>query len=66
MLQTFVKTPALWDNAGNCQDERAQDLAQVRQKIAAGLEQLDRGAGLDGEETFAQLLSQLDNEDDRS
>jgi antitoxin ParD1/3/4 len=42
--------------------EREQVLAQVRQKIALGLEQLDRGEGLDGEETFAELLLELDSQ----
>jgi hypothetical protein len=61
MLQTLVKTPALWDNAGNCQDER--EAGRVRARVAGdGLEQLDRGEGLDGEETFAKLLLQLDRE----
>jgi antitoxin ParD1/3/4 len=38
---------------------RQADLEDVRQKIAVGIEQLDRGDGLDGEQAFAELLAEL-------
>ncbi|MFQ5789262.1 MAG: type II toxin-antitoxin system ParD family antitoxin [Acidobacteriota bacterium] len=34
---------------------RAIRLEEVRQRIAAGLESLDRGEGIDGEEAFERL-----------
>ena len=39
---------------------RSEDLEHVRKQIFTGLQQLDRGEGLDGEQVFADLLSELD------
>jgi antitoxin ParD1/3/4 len=36
--------------------EQQERLAALRRDIAVGIEQLDRGEGLDGEEVFAELL----------
>lgn len=43
--------------------ERQQDLQRVREKIAVGLEQIERGETYDGEEVFEQLLSDLGEEE---
>ena len=40
-------------------------LAELRKKVAAGLESLDRGEGLDGEGTFDELDAGLGSEDHR-
>jgi antitoxin ParD1/3/4 len=40
-------------------------LADLRQKVATGLESLDRGEGLDGEAVFDELQAGLGAEDDR-
>jgi antitoxin ParD1/3/4 len=40
-----------------------EGLNEVRRKIAVGLQQLDRGEGMDGDAVFAELLSQLDDSD---
>jgi antitoxin ParD1/3/4 len=40
-------------------------LADLRQKVATGLESLDRGEGLDGETVFDELHAGLGAEDDR-
>ena len=34
---------------------RSEDLDHVREQIFTGLQQLDRGEGLDGEQVFAEL-----------
>jgi antitoxin ParD1/3/4 len=34
----------------------------VRQQIALGLQQLDRGDSVDGDQAFAELLAELDND----
>jgi antitoxin ParD1/3/4 len=40
-------------------DKEQQDkLAALRRDIAVGIEQLDRGEGLDGERVFAELLGE--------
>jgi hypothetical protein len=39
---------------------RSVDLDQVRRKIAVGLEQLERGEELDGDQVFEELLAGLD------
>ena len=36
--------------------EQQEKLAALRRDIAIGIEQLDRGQGLDGERVFAELL----------
>ncbi len=36
--------------------EQQEKLAALRRDIAVGLDQLDRGEGLDGERVFAELL----------
>jgi antitoxin ParD1/3/4 len=36
--------------------EQQEKLAAVRRDIAVGIDQLDRGEGLDGESVFAELL----------
>ncbi len=38
--------------------EREEKLAALRRDVAVGVEQLDRGAGLDGEQVFAELLGE--------
>ena len=43
---------------------RATDLANIRGQVASGLQQLDRGEGLDGEEVFAELLAGLEEQRD--
>ena len=40
--------------------ERQQDLQRVRDKIAVGLEQIERGETYDGEEVFEELLADLE------
>ena len=40
--------------------KKGEDLVRVREKIAAGIEQLDRGEGLDGEKVFEELVFELD------
>ena len=40
-------------------------LAELRQRVAAGLESLDRGEGLDGEAAFDELDAGLGSDDDR-
>jgi antitoxin ParD1/3/4 len=39
---------------------KQRDLDQVREKIAEGLAQLDRGEGADGDAVFRELLSELE------
>lgn len=41
------------------QQRREADLDGVRRKIALGVEQLDRGEGMDGEAVFEQLLAEI-------
>lgn len=36
-----------------------QWLQETRKKVAVGIEQLDRGEGLDGEEVFKELLEEI-------
>jgi antitoxin ParD1/3/4 len=38
--------------------EQQERLAALRRDITVGIEQLDRGEGLDGEEVFAELLDE--------
>jgi antitoxin ParD1/3/4 len=38
--------------------EQQEKLAALRRDIAVGLDQLDRGEGLEGEEVFAELVDQ--------
>jgi antitoxin ParD1/3/4 len=38
--------------------EQQEKLAALRRDICVGVEQLDRGAGLDGERAFAELLGE--------
>jgi antitoxin ParD1/3/4 len=38
--------------------EQQEKLAALRHDIAIGLDQLDRGQGLDGEQVFAELLDE--------
>ena len=38
------------------------DLDEVRRRIATGLEQLDRGEGIDGEKVFEELLTDLERD----
>jgi Arc/MetJ-type ribon-helix-helix transcriptional regulator len=40
--------------------ERSADLELVRSQIFSGLQQLDRGEALDGEQVFSDLLAELD------
>jgi antitoxin ParD1/3/4 len=40
--------------------KRAIQRDEIRKKIAVGLEQLERGEGIDGEKVFADLLSDLE------
>jgi hypothetical protein len=37
-------------------DKQQEKLAALRDAIAVGIDQLDRGEGLDGEKVFAELL----------
>jgi antitoxin ParD1/3/4 len=39
-------------------DKEQQELAALRRDIAVGIDQLDRGEALDGEEVFADLLDE--------
>jgi antitoxin ParD1/3/4 len=39
--------------------EQQEKLAALSREIAIGLDQLDRGEGLDGERVFAELLSEV-------
>jgi antitoxin ParD1/3/4 len=43
-------------------EERDQVKAEVRKKITAGMEELRRGKGIDGEAFFAQMEAELDEE----
>ncbi|HZP82831.1 MAG TPA: type II toxin-antitoxin system ParD family antitoxin [Chthonomonadaceae bacterium] len=43
-------------------EERDQVKAEIRQKIAAGMEELRQGKGIDGEAFFAQMEAELDEE----
>lgn len=43
-------------------EERDQIRAEVRQKIAAGMESLRQGKGIDGDVFFDQMLAELDEE----
>ena len=43
-------------------DERDQDREEVRKKIAAGVESLRQGKGIDGEAFFAQMEAELDED----
>jgi hypothetical protein len=38
--------------------QQQEKLAALRDAIAVGIDQLDRGEGLDGERVFAQLLNE--------
>jgi len=38
--------------------EQQEKLAALRRDIAVGIDQLDRGEGLDGERVFAELLDE--------
>ena len=38
--------------------EQQEKLAALRRDIAVGIDQLDRGEGLDGERVFAELLNE--------
>ena len=38
--------------------EQQEKLAALRRDVAAGIDQLDRGEGLDGERVFAELLDE--------
>ncbi|MBG1260107.1 type II toxin-antitoxin system ParD family antitoxin [Nostoc commune] len=40
---------------GLCQRIRDQRLAELKTKIQVGIEELERGEGIDGEEVFAEL-----------
>lgn len=44
-------------------EERDRDrwLADVREKVAEGKAELERGEGLNGEEVFAELLKKIDS-----
>jgi antitoxin ParD1/3/4 len=48
----FVRGPIRLDK------ERQERLAALRGAIAVGIDQLDRGEGLDGERVFAELLDE--------
>ena len=37
-------------------------IENVRRQIVVGLQQLDRGEGIDGDQAFAELLAQLDSD----
>jgi antitoxin ParD1/3/4 len=41
---------------------RTRDLDDLRKMIAVGVDQLDRGEGTDGEQTFDDLLADLDDD----
>ena len=43
-------------------EERDITKAEIRQKIAAGMESLRQGKGIDGDEFFAQMEAELDEE----
>jgi antitoxin ParD1/3/4 len=43
-------------------EERDQVKAEIRQKIAAGMEELRQGKGIDGETFLAQMEAELDEE----
>ena len=43
--------------------DRKQDADLMRQKITVGLEQLERGEGLDGDKVFAELLEDLERQE---
>ncbi len=46
------------------EQSRTDQLTHVRRQVFTGLEQLDRGEGLDGEQVFADLLAELDEPHD--
>jgi hypothetical protein len=48
----FMEDPNRFDK------QQQEKLAALRDAIAVGIDQLDRGAGLDGEEVFAELLDE--------
>ncbi len=48
----------LLEEHGHIQERRRQE---IRRKIAEGLESLDRGEGVDGQEVFARLEAELDD-----
>ena len=41
---------------------RLTEIEELRQQIAIGLEQLDRGEGVDGEQAFDELLGELETD----
>jgi hypothetical protein len=45
------------------EDDRRRDRELIRQMIAIGIEQLDRGEGLDGDKVFEELLGELAQEE---
>ena len=44
--------------------ERQQASDEVRRRIAVGIDQLDRGEGLDGDRVFKELLAELERPGD--
>lgn len=48
------------------EEEQAVRLASLRADIQSGLDQLDRGEGLDGEEVFEQVLAGIGRAEKRS
>jgi antitoxin ParD1/3/4 len=42
------------------EEERAARLSALRRDIQIGVDQLDRGEGVDGEEAFARVLARID------
>jgi antitoxin ParD1/3/4 len=43
------------------ENTQAGHLAHIRAMIATGIDELDRGEGLDGEQVFSELLAELDD-----
>lgn len=45
------------------EEERQARLIALRHRIARGIDELDRGLGVDGEQAFAQVLAEFERED---
>ena len=56
--EVVVHALRLLEEHGHIQERRRQE---IRRKIAEGLESLDRGEGVAGQEVFARLEAELDD-----
>ena len=47
------------------EQQRQQNIEEVRHKIARGVHEFERGDGFDGEQVFEELLASLDEKGER-